>query len=429
MFVIAIVILNFLSSGACLNININARIKHNDYLKNHQIPAKQKELWITMDSDAAKFVSKSSISSRISSSDDGTPVLLKVDEQNLPLISRIFQGKRQFGEYMVHQSLEEANRYRSRTKFGDQSVFIPPKINNRRVVLALQKFVQSKRILQFVHILTRSFKNRDYKSSYGIKASQFIKEVWTQIALPRKDIKVNFYEHSGFPQKSVIVTISGSEKFSKGNNTKSGIVIIGAHLDSINQKVTDQSTARAPGADDNGSGLSVLTEVLRVIVESDYRPEKTIQLMAFAGEEKGKLGSGEISSAYRKQGTEVEAMLNFDMIGYKGRGKDIYISIDKTNKDLAIFLSNLISIYLPNVTYESMIYCGGCSDHASWFRDDFPAVMATSAIAPDDEDTFNPNYHTAEDLKVDEKHMKNFALLTVAFLAELAKGYNVLEEN
>ena len=102
---------------------------------------------------------------------------------------------------------------------------------------------------------------------------------------------------------------------------------------------------------------------------------------------------------------------------------------DKTNKDLATFLSNLISIYLPNVTHEPMIYCGGCSDHAQWFRDDFPAVMASAAIAPNDVDTFNPNYHTAEDLKVDERHMKNFALLTVAFLAELAKGYNVLEDN
>ena len=119
------------------------------------------------------------------------------------------------------------------------------------------------------------------------------------------------------------------------------------------------------------------------------------------------------------------------MVGYKGRGKDIYISSDNTNPNLANFLAKLISIYLPNITYGNMTKgpcANGCSDHAKWSSNDFPAVMATAAVAPNDLDTFNPNYHSAKDLNVDEEVMKKFALLAVTYAAELAKGTIILDD-
>ena len=54
----------------------------------------------------------------------------------------------------------------------------------------------------------------------------------------------------------------------------------------------------------------------------------------------------------------------------------------------------------------------GCSDHAKWSSNDYPAAMVTAAVAPNDPDTFN----------VDGEVMKNFALLAVAYAAELAIG-------
>lgn len=66
------------------------------------------------------------------------------------------------------------------------------------------------------------------------------------------------------------------------------IVIIGGHLDSINQ--SNPTNGRSPGADDNASGIAVLSEVLRAIVDNDYKPQRTIQIMGFAAEEVGLRG-------------------------------------------------------------------------------------------------------------------------------------------
>ena len=67
--------------------------------------------------------------------------------------------------------------------------------------------------------------------------------------------------------------------------------------------------------------------------------------------------------------------------------------------------------------------CGGqCSDHVSWWSNDFPATMASEAKGLYDPETFNPNYHSAEDVGVDVQKMEKYAALAVAYAAELAKG-------
>jgi leucyl aminopeptidase len=54
--------------------------------------------------------------------------------------------------------------------------------------------------------------------------------------------------HSGYPQKSVILTINGTDNAAE-------TVVLGAHLDSINLNGTTETT-RAPGADDDASGIA-----------------------------------------------------------------------------------------------------------------------------------------------------------------------------
>ena len=430
MFVLVLITLSFIDSWKCLKVNINLPVTYRNALKNNQKRENQQEIWITMNSDAAKSLSKSKkytfqTKSISSSTNEANQFLLQVAEPNLPLINHIIHNKRRgFGDYVVHRSLGEANRFLARAQFGDQSVFTIPKIDNQRVVIALQRLIDSVRMRQFNQELVSSFRNRYYTSGYGYEASQWIKNTWTRIALPRDDITVASFCHSGFRQESIIATIKGSEKSVSEGYVEDALVIIGAHLDSINNYAEDNIMSMAPGADDNASGLSILTEVLKVIAASGYRPKKTIQLIGFAAEEVGLYGSGLIASAYRKLKWKVEGMLNFDMVGYKGRGKDIFISSDHTNPNLANFLAKLISTYLPNVTYGNMTKwsCFGCSDHAKWSSNDYPAAMVTAAVAPNDPHTFNPNYHSAKDLNVDGEVMKNFALLAVAYAAELAKG-------
>lgn len=51
----------------------------------------------------------------------------------------------------------------------------------------------------------------------------------------------------------------------------------------------NNSTARAPGADDNASGVSALLEVARILFNVSLN--HSIIFVLFSGEEQGKLGS------------------------------------------------------------------------------------------------------------------------------------------
>jgi Zn-dependent M28 family amino/carboxypeptidase len=71
------------------------------------------------------------------------------------------------------------------------------------------------------------------------------------------------------------------EKPGSTNNT----IIISAHYDSRMEDITN-STARAPGADDNASGVSALLEVARIL--SNVSLNNSIIFVLFPGEEQGK---------------------------------------------------------------------------------------------------------------------------------------------
>ena len=90
------------------------------------------------------------------------------------------------------------------------------------------------------------------------------------------------------------------------------MVIITGHIDS---RVTDpmNSTADAPGANDDGSGTAAVIEAARVLSKHKFRG--TIVYAALSGEEQGLLG-GKILADYAKaQGWNVIANLNNDIIG------------------------------------------------------------------------------------------------------------------
>ena len=46
----------------------------------------------------------------------------------------------------------------------------------------------------------------------------------------------------------------------------------------------------------------VLFEILRVIVQTGYKPQKNVQIMAYASEEVGLLGSDQIAEDYNSEG-------------------------------------------------------------------------------------------------------------------------------
>ncbi|NTE00603.1 M20/M25/M40 family metallo-hydrolase [Agrobacterium tumefaciens] len=89
------------------------------------------------------------------------------------------------------------------------------------------------------------------------------------------------------------------------------VYVVSGHLDS---RVTDvmNRTSNAPGANDDGSGVAGVIEAARIM--SKYKFPSTIIFVAVSGEEQSLLGSGFMADKAKKEGWNVDAMLNNDMI-------------------------------------------------------------------------------------------------------------------
>jgi leucyl aminopeptidase len=256
-----------------------------------------------------------------------------------------------------------------------------------------------------------AFPNRYYKSPSGVDASSWLLTRWSAMAAGRPDITVTQFTHADYPQKSVMLSIAGSDKPDES-------IVLGAHLDSIlTSRMSD--TATAPGADDDASGVASLTEALRVMLEQGYKPKRSIHVVAYAAEEVGLRGSQDIARAFKQGKGTVMGVLQLDMTNYKGTDNDIVLFTDYTDSKQNAFLAQLIATYLPGLKlgYDRCGYA--CSDHASWQALGFPTSMPfESSFARD-----NPAIHTAKDTFANSGgqalHALKFARLATAFAVEL----------
>ena len=90
------------------------------------------------------------------------------------------------------------------------------------------------------------------------------------------------------------------------------MVLVTGHYDSRDTNILDDHGA-APGANDDASGVAVSLESARVL--SKLRFPATIVFVAVAGEEQGLFGSAHLAELARRQGWQLEAVLNNDIVG------------------------------------------------------------------------------------------------------------------
>jgi bacterial leucyl aminopeptidase len=249
-----------------------------------------------------------------------------------------------------------------------------------------------------------SFGVRSYNSETGVRSAQWIKEQFEKMAAGRPDITVHAIQHR-FRQPSILARIQGRERRAAAPER----VILGAHQDSIG----------GPGADDDASGTATLLEAFRVIVQSGYRPARSIEFIAYAGEEQGLLGSGEIAQQYASKNIPVLGVLQFDMTMYPGQTGKMHLIQDFVHKGLTTFVGKLITSY-AKVPFE-FTSCGyACSDHASWTRQGFAAAFPFEAP----KGKYNPNIHTPRDTLdiLNAAFGLGFVKVAVGYAVEMAEA-------
>lgn len=386
--------------------------------------------WITIGDDAMSILRRMAPEAQVLSSRDvtvrvprerGSAALaeardrvhaVQVDEHALLFLSvQVHAELRRCGGFVRHDSMAEALAVLHRLR-GDTSPELAPSyaLDDGAAVTPLLPQLQASHILSTIEGLA-SFQNRMYTSSSGVAASDWLAARWRELAAGRSDVTVSQVRHSGWPQKSVKLVIRGS-----GPNAAE-TVVLGGHLDSIASGPPD--TVRAPGADDDASGVASLTEVMRVLLASGWKPQRTIEFIAYAAEEVGLRGSQQIATQYRRQAKPVVGVLQLDMTAYQGDVTDLWIYTDYTNAAQNQFVAALAAGYLPQLTvgYDRCGY--GCSDHASWtgrgFAASFPFESSFSK--------YNRAIHTANDTTAtfgnQANHALKFAQLALAYAVEL----------
>jgi len=155
------------------------------------------------------------------------------------------------------------------------------------------------------------------------------------------------------PQPTEITNVYAVLKGTDPENAKR-IVLVTGHYDSRNSDTFDTKGA-APGANDDGSGTAVSLECARVL--SKLKFPGTIIFLTVAGEEQGLDGSRHFAEMAKKEGWDLESVLNNDIVGGdRNSGQDY--------KVVRVFSEGL-----PQAATESQVKLirglGGESDSAS----------------------------------------------------------------
>jgi leucyl aminopeptidase len=351
------------------------------------------------------------------------------EDRLLELTRFIHERYRRCGGYVWHASREEAHAAAARAAQAAEmeaaAPAVPYTIDNGPVANALASAVQEAPIRNTITTLAAYF-TRHHNCATGNQSALWIRDTWQALATAagRSDVTVRLFNHTGYTtqQPSVILTIPGTAP----PPVRDEFIVLGAHQDSI--AGSNCSTSRSPGADDDASGVATLTEIIRVAMQQGFRPERTVEFMAYAAEEVGLRGSNQIAQQYGTVPVNVIGVLQFDMTNYQPANypHDIVVYTDFTTIAQNDFVQQLAAAYVPRVgTFapRPTSQCGyGCSDHAAWFNRGYAASFPFEAPF----NQHNPFIHTSNDtLAQSGGHAHRtvpFARLGAVYMAELAKG-------
>ncbi len=203
------------------------------------------------------------------------------------------------------------------------------------------------------------------------------------------------------------------------------IIVVGAHYDTV---------VDTPGADDNASGVAGLLELARL--SQGLKFKRTLRFVAFSLEEPPVFGTQYMGSMVyarraRQQGDNITAMLCLESIGYyrkevesqeyplplmnlfyPERGNFIAVVGDfpcwRLVRRVVRSLKKGAQVPVETLLSPSFVRGVDFSDHASFWKEGYPALMITDSAM-----YRNPHYHQPSD---------TLQTLDFDLLAEVVKG-------
>ena len=212
--------------------------------------------------------------------------------------------------------------------------------------------------------------------------------------------------------RNVVAVLPGSDPARAGE-----AVVIGAHYDHVGHggrlSVSPERAGEIHnGADDNASGTAAILEMARAAAGQRQRFPRTLVFIAFAGEERGLLGSAHYVADPAVPTGSTVAMLNLDMVG-RARG-----SVDVSGLEVSPSMEQDLKAALDasgaglRVRREGP--GAGRSDDSSFIARGIPAINFFTG--------FHDDYHRPGDdwEKIDAAGTRQVATLALELAARLA---------
>jgi Zn-dependent M28 family amino/carboxypeptidase len=277
-----------------------------------------------------------------------------------------------------------------------------------------------KNLREHVRLLSSEIGERNMEKYENLQAAaDYIETILKQYGYV---VEFQTYRVGGREVRNLIATLPGSR-------SPKQTILVGAHYDTV---------PGSPGADDNASGVSGILELARLF--SGDSTSKTIKWVAFVNEEapyflRGQMGSQLYARKAKVAGERIVAMISLEMIGYytdhvhsQVYPVGLHFFYPNTGNFIGVVgHARFLGVYkrvrdalkkYSSVPVESLAGLGwirgvDLSDHASFWREGYPAVMITDTAF-----YRNPNYHAPSD---------TFETLDYKRMAEVVKGlYHVL---
>ncbi|KXN92317.1 Leucine aminopeptidase 1 [Leucoagaricus sp. SymC.cos] len=167
-------------------------------------------------------------------------------------------------------------------------------------------------------------------------------------------------------------------------------VIISGHYDSRGSF----GSTRAPGGDDDGSGTTSVLAIAKVIERKRLKFHTNVELIAFGGEEQGRLGSIAYARKLRNEREKVALIVQADMLAYRAPEEPLQLGLPETigTPEATELVAKIAAIYSPELTVGYTAVC--CSDHQSFHDLGYPGTQIFERAGP----IADPMYHNSVDL-------------------------------
>lgn len=206
---------------------------------------------------------------------------------------------------------------------------------------------------------------------------------------------------------------------------KDEFIVLGAHYDHLglggpgSGSRRPDTTAVHNGADDNGSGVAAILEIIEKLMANRRSLKCSIVFIAFGAEEMGTIGSKHFTDNPPIDLKQIKMMINLDMIGRLDvETKTLSVGGSGTAVELSDIVTEHVENHALKATYSLEGY--GPSDHASFYAKDIPVLSFMTNMHED--------YHTpADDTdKLNFEGQKAVADLIYSIIIDIAQRQEAL---